>query len=414
MRGVIWLVLLFMAAVVAATTLGPNDGLVSIYWSGWRFDLSLNLFVIALLVAGVIALLAAQTIVTLLTLPRRAAQWRALRRERAANAALREALAEFFSARYSRAHKAAQRAVALHADDANTDREFGVLAHTLAAGSLHRLMDRPRRDEEWIRLSTLLRTPGGLRRADDGARLLAAEWALEDRDPARALTLLSELPPGVARRTQALRLRLRAARLSNQPQEALHTARLLAHHQAFSPEVARGLLRSLAVEALQEAHDVDQLGRIWTGLDTAERRDPLVAAHAAERAAGLGAPANGRGWLLPHWQNLTALEDDERLRLARALVQCVDGIGADWLPTLESAAAARGHEPAVQVAVGTAFAERELWGKARALLEPAARTDALPADLRRLAWRRLALLAREQADETRALEYDRAAASLGD
>ncbi len=45
MRGIIWLVLLFVVAVVAATTLGRNDGLVSIYFGNWRTDLSLNLFV---------------------------------------------------------------------------------------------------------------------------------------------------------------------------------------------------------------------------------------------------------------------------------------------------------------------------------------------------------------------------------
>ena len=36
MRAVIWFVLLFVVAVVAATTLGGNDGLVSIYWAGQR------------------------------------------------------------------------------------------------------------------------------------------------------------------------------------------------------------------------------------------------------------------------------------------------------------------------------------------------------------------------------------------
>ena len=46
MRGIIWLVLLFAVAVVAATTLGRNDGLVSIYFGAWRTDLSLNLFVL--------------------------------------------------------------------------------------------------------------------------------------------------------------------------------------------------------------------------------------------------------------------------------------------------------------------------------------------------------------------------------
>ena len=46
MRMVIWLVLLFVAAVVAALTLGNNDGLASFYWRGWRMDLSLNLFLL--------------------------------------------------------------------------------------------------------------------------------------------------------------------------------------------------------------------------------------------------------------------------------------------------------------------------------------------------------------------------------
>ena len=49
MRGIIWLVLLFVVAVVAATTLGRNDGLVSIYFGAWRTDLSLNLFLLAML-----------------------------------------------------------------------------------------------------------------------------------------------------------------------------------------------------------------------------------------------------------------------------------------------------------------------------------------------------------------------------
>ena len=52
MRGVIWLVLLFAAAIVAALTLGDNDGLVSFFYGGWRLDLSLNLFLIGALVGA--------------------------------------------------------------------------------------------------------------------------------------------------------------------------------------------------------------------------------------------------------------------------------------------------------------------------------------------------------------------------
>ena len=60
-----------------------------------------------------VLVLAAQALRSLVSLPRRAGEWRALRRERAAQAALREALAEYFGARYGRARKAAQRALAV-------------------------------------------------------------------------------------------------------------------------------------------------------------------------------------------------------------------------------------------------------------------------------------------------------------
>jgi HemY protein len=413
MRNVIWLVLLAVAAVVAAVTFGRNDGLVSIFWGGWRADLSVNLAVILLLVGGAVVMVAAQAVLVLVTLPERAAEWRALRRERAAQAALRESLAEYFSARYSRAHRAARRALDLHADGAGTDREFAVLAQLIAAGSLHRLSDRGRRDEQIGRLNALLAEAGGPRRADDGARLLAAEWALEDRDAERASALLAELPPGVARRTQALRLKLKAARQSHAPLEALQTARLLANHQAFSPAAARSLLRSLAGEALASAHDIDQLRALWQRLDAADRRDPATVARAAERAAALGAPEEARQWLLPCWDSLAKLEPDDREQVALALLRAVAGIGPEWLPRLQSAAATFGHEPAVLAAVGAAFAERQLWGKARQLLEPAARDARLMVSARREAWRRLAALARQESDEARAAACDHAAAELG-
>jgi HemY protein len=413
-RGVIWLILLFVVAVVAATTLGRNDGLVSIFWGGWRTDVSLNLFVLAIVVGCALLMTALQAVSGLLALPRRAGEWRALTRERAGQAALREALAEYFGGRYSRAHKAAQRALAIQADTEllREDTEFTALAHLLAAGSLHRLQDGPRRDEQLERVLRLVRKTGTGRSADDGARLLAAEWALDDRDSARALDLLAELPPGVARRTQALRLKLRAARMAGQPLPALATAHLLAKHQAFSPAAAQGLLRSLAVEALDAVHDVDQLRRLWQQLDAADRRDVFVSARAAMRAAALGADAEGRAWLRPFWERLADTDRDGREQLALALVACMAGIGTDWLPRLEMALQTHGHEAAVAAAVGEAFAECGLWGKARRLLEQAAAAPTLPAAARRRAWRRLAQLARDEGDEARAGACEHAASAL--
>ena len=72
MRAVIWFVLLFVVAVVAATTLGGNDGLVSIYWAGHRLDLSLNLFLILLAALCFVLVTVFNGINALIGLPRRA------------------------------------------------------------------------------------------------------------------------------------------------------------------------------------------------------------------------------------------------------------------------------------------------------------------------------------------------------
>ena len=413
MRNVVWLVLLFVVAVVAALTLGDNDGMASFYWQDWRLDLSLNLFILAALLIGFGLMTAVQAVNALIGLPARAREWRLLRLERAAQAALREALAEYFSGRYSRAHKAALRAINLRDDVLSPaeDHEFRTLAMLLGAGSLHRLQDRGRRD---ALLRQALRPTRGLvsSAADDGARLLAAEWALDDRDGPRAESLLAELPPGVARRTQALRLKLQSARLAQRPVDALQTARLLANHQAFSGTAAQGLLRSLAMAALDSAYDADQLRRIWLAFEAADHRDAFVAARAARRAGQMAVADEGRAWLRPLWERLDSLGVDGRAEVALALVEVVGGLGADWLPRVEAAQRSYPNEAAVQAAVGAVLMEQQLWGKARRPLELAVADPRLVPRARRQALRSLSRLAAEQGDQARTTDFLRQAAAI--
>ena len=408
MRTVIWLVLLFAVAVVAALTLGSNDGLATFYWNGWRLDVSLNLFLLVLVGTCFALVTAINTVNSLTSLPKRAREWRLSQRERLAQAALRESLAEFFAARYSRAQKAAQRSLAIQSQSTELaqDDSFMALGHLLAANSAHRLQDRRQRDEQ-LQLALGMSRRGAL---EEGARLLAAEWALDDRDAGRALDLLSELSPGVARRTQALRLKLQATRLAKQSLEALRTARLLAKHQGFSKVAAQGLLRSLAFEALDSARDVDQLRSAWQQLESADRRDPIVAARAAQCAASLGSPDDGRGWLRPFWDDIADVPTDERAALAEALVPVLAGVGPEWLQRLESASLRFPRDRHLSYALGHALAERQLWGKARLLLEQVSDDRSMPVNTRRRSWLMLAQLAEHDGDlERRARCFESAA-----
>ncbi|MBQ0937079.1 heme biosynthesis HemY N-terminal domain-containing protein [Ideonella paludis] len=412
MRGVIWLILLFTVAVVSASVLGPNDGLVSIYQGAWRVDLSLNLFLLLLVAAVVLTFVAFQAISGLLALPTRAQAWREQKRERAAHAALREALTELFAARYARAQRAADQALLLqsHVPELAREPQFTTLAQLIAASSLHQLQDRLGRESRLASALASGRQAGGS--SADGAQLLAAQWALDDRDAERSLALLSALPPGVARRTQALRLKLSATRQQRKPLDALQTARLLAKHQGFSALAAKALLRSLAIEALEQSLDEEQLRRTWAALDAANRKDAFVVARAARRAKALGQVSLGRDWLQPLWEQMPRQDAESRHELALALVDCAQGLGSDWLPRVEAALSAHGHDAALLAAAGAAFEQRQLWGKAKRPLEQTAASDALPKSVRRQALRSLASIARSEGDEDKAVALERRAAFL--
>jgi HemY protein len=427
MRFITWLVVLALVAVVAASSLGTNNGLVSMHWHYWRLDLSLNLFLILWVFTLLAAVSLVRAIIALSTWPQRAREWRLQRKDRSAQSALRESLAHYFAGRFARAVKAATRALALQKEtpDLQSDVEFTVLAGLLQASSLHRLQDRDARDLQLTQVLQLIQQPmaaagSSLRSLEEGARLLAAEWALEDRKAHQTLELLNALPAGVARRTHALKLRLQASRLVKQPVDALKTARLLAKHQAISSDAAAGLLRSLAFEAIDSTLDIQQWKSVWQQLDKAERKDPIVASRAAHRSVSLGDPLVARQLLRPFWDDLSLYAEDERELLAYALVSTFQkdrtaskepvALSADWLSKLETAAQTFPRHAAVAYALGSALVLCQLWGKAKPLLLQAANEDKLASSARRHAWLLLAELAQREGQAEQAQHFYRVSA----
>ncbi|MDO8280051.1 MAG: heme biosynthesis HemY N-terminal domain-containing protein, partial [Burkholderiaceae bacterium] len=248
MRAALWLLALFGVAVAVALFAGNNQGTITLFWPPWRLDLSLNL-VLLLLVAGFVFMHAVlRALAALFDLPRQALRWRTQQKERAMHASLLDALSHLMAGRYIRARKSAeaalaqQKMLASNGGGAPAAGQVHVLAHLVAAESAQALQDRASREEHLQ--EALVRT--GAQDAREGALLRAARWALDDRDPQAAMLWLRELPQGAARRTLALRLKLKATRLAARSAEALDTARLLAKHRAFSPEAAQSIVRGLA------------------------------------------------------------------------------------------------------------------------------------------------------------------------
>ena len=409
MRATLWLLALFATAVAVALFAGNNQGTVTLFWPPWRVDLSLNL-VLVLLALGFVTLHAAlRALGALLELPRQARRWRLQQRERAMHAALLDAFVQMLGGRFLRARKAALAALeqeqGLHAEGKAPPYgpQLRALAHMVAAETSHALQDGKLRDaylEQALGQARARRH--GTQELLEGAQLRAARWSLDDRDAEGALERLAELPQGAARRTLALRIRLKASRLAGRTREALDTARLLGKHRAFSSDAARSLVRGLAIELLNQAHDPAQLQAAWLALDARDRAMPDIAVHAAQRLALLGGDgAQVRQWLLPVWQQAVelpgALAQPQGQRLIAALESALAGLDAAWLARIEAAQQANPRDAHLQYLAGMACVQRQLWGKAQQQLTQAA-PQLQDAGLQRRAWRTLAELAERRND----------------
>ncbi|MBX3608554.1 MAG: heme biosynthesis protein HemY [Hydrogenophaga sp.] len=437
MRSVFWLLGLAAVAVALALLVGDNRATVTLFWPPWRFDVSFN-FVLFALVAGFVVLHAALRGLSLLReLPLQARRWRSHQLERAVVGWVLDALSNQLAGRFVRAQTAAQNALDHLKGRAGEDwprrEQLQALANLLLAESAHALQNRQRRDEH-LQAALAPSVQQAAPEVIEGALLRAVRWAVEDRDPLAARTRLAELPQGAARRVQALRLKLRVARLGDATSEALETARLLAKHRAFSPEAARSIVQGLALDALREAHDVAQLQRVWNALDPAERASPDVALAAAERAQRLAdeeqadAPAASAGfadstsalprtrlpvqtWLAPLMQAFAALEPSQQARLTLAMEPTLTDIDAADLAALEQLQRQWPQNAHLKYLAGQACRQRQLWGKAAQLLGQA-RHDLTHPVLRRRTWRALAALAEERGDVSAALDAWRQAASI--
>ena len=419
MRWSLWLLSLFGIAVAVALGLSMQAGTVTLFVPPYRLDMSLNLVLIGLLSCFVLLYAALRGLFSMFELPVQARRWRAQQRERSAQQALLNAMLLWMTGRFLRSRKAALQGlnqVDSLLDSGESPHQMSLtlmrsLLHLLAAESAHALRDQAARElhfqqvlvhDEGRRVSQTLE----LR---DAAYLNAARWALNDRDSQKAQQWLAQLPQGTVRRTMALRLRLKADRMSLQHLPALDTARLLAKHGAFSASAAASLVRGLAMACLDDCHDSSQLQTSWKLLQAEERAMPELALHAAQCLLKLqGDPQIALQWLLPVWQALINNSETQlpvqRQRMVQVLSSALHVVepNSEWLARIEQARLANPRSLELQYLSGMVCLRHGLWGKAQQMLEQVA-PRLSGGELQRQAWRALAELAENKGDTAQAL-----------
>ncbi|GAB2887586.1 heme biosynthesis protein HemY [Paraburkholderia jirisanensis] len=388
LRGLLWLAFLFVIAVVLAITGRFDTGQVLLVYPPYRVDISLNLFIVAIIVVFIVLYAVTRIARNIWRMPQRVAAYRARSRVAKAHAALRDAIGNLYAGRFSRAEKAARDSLA-HAENKGA-------AGLIAANAAHRMHEYARRDE-WL---------AQIDAADwQDARLMAtADMRADGRDADGALAALLEMQSQGGRRIHAQQIALRAQQQLKNWSEVLKLVKTLEKREAIHPAVAVRL-RQLAAENLlrDRRHNADALLELWNSLSPVERHSPRLADLAAELLVALNRPQDARKVveeaLAQNWD-------------ARLLRRYPDTTGGDALPLIQKAEAWQKERPDdadLLFALGRLCLHQQLWGKAQSFLEAALRSaDNEPLKIR--SHRALARLHEQLGDADKASEHYRQSA----
>ncbi len=356
MRSLVWLLVVFAAAVALVIVARVDAGHVLFYYPPYRVEMSMVFFAVAAAASFVLLYFLFRLLGNALALPAAVRAWRARRRRERSHAALATALQAYYEGRYARAEKEA--GVAFDGGPAP-----GVAA-LLAARAAHQMRDFERRDR-WLERAE------GSGEALQAARLVSrAELALEDRDFAGARDALRNLHGAGPKHVATTRMLLRAERGAGAWDEVLRLAAQLSKRDAIAPALAEEYKVQATVELLaRSADDVGAFERRWRGIAAADRVQPRVAAAGARHATALGRAALARdiveNALAAEWApQLVALYGDlptnyqEKISEARARIERAER----WLRE-------RSRDAQLLATLGRLCGQAELWGKARSFLE---------------------------------------------
>jgi HemY protein len=347
MKALFWIILLFALAVGLVIAARYNEGYVLIALPPYRIEFALSLLLV-LLAAGFILLHSAVRLISsALLMPSRVRQYRLARKRDKAQSSLFEALEAYFAGRYAKAEQTAQQAIEIG--------ENVRLAAIVAARAAHELRAYERRD------SYLERAALDAPEHDSLRHITQAEFLLDQHRPQEALQRLKSLP---RRHTAALRLELKAQQQMRQWDQVCGLLPELERRGVYDAQQAENLRMHALVESLtRKTDDAYALDEAWRKLSDAEKRNPRVAAAAAQSFVAIGRGAEAQAIveqsLESEWDGgLVLLYPDTAGRESVRLIERAEA----WLDR-------HPNDAALLLALGRLCAQQALWGKAQSYLE---------------------------------------------
>lgn len=275
MKFLIWLLLLF-ALAVAVALVSHNPGYMQLVYPPYRIEMSLPLFLLALLGVFALAYLVLHFVLAVVRLPATVRRFRAERTQAKGRSATMEALSAFLEGRYAEAERAAKQAMELG--------EHSAIFPIIAARAAHELREFDKRD-------AYLEAAESKTVGETTMRLMAAtKFRLDQHQPQAALASLQELrDAGVKNHVGALQLELKAQQQAHNWDAVLDTINRLEKRDAVDVTSATQIRQQAWLEKIQaQAQDEQALQAVWKAIPGEIRRRSKVAAAAARAYIELG------------------------------------------------------------------------------------------------------------------------------
>ncbi len=356
MKGLIWIIILFAAAVGAALLIQHFPGDVYAHVGNYMIRMNVRLFVAGLIITMILLHFLLKFIFGVLATPSKMSRFGNSRKSRKALAALNDAGVAFFEGRYQKA--ASEAAKVLANNQAGDSR---VLALMIAAQANHKIGETAKRDGYLKDMETHLPAKAQLPRY-----LLQAQSAMSRKDYVSAdedLTAAAQIDKNLP---ELLHLQLQLAVAKDHPLEILETVDKLQKGSHITNEEVLSYRATAYRGLVENASNAN-------ALKTALRRIPddvksgALCVAIAKRYEALGLHQDAAAWVRSYYPHthyvelLTVFANSVRYLNDSEQRKAID-IADGWLK-------AKPEDAELLLCLGELSITKQLWGKAQGYLE---------------------------------------------
>lgn len=355
MRSLLWLIVLFIVAVVIVLTGTHYNGNVFIVVEQTQIRINLHLFVGLVILLVVLLYVLLRIVMGLVHLPGQWTRWRDNHQRHQVETALNHAGLAFFEGRFQFAEREAERV--LGNKQGHNSR---ALALMIAAHSADQIDELAKRDRY---LNEIAQLP---EKQQLSRYLLLARSALAKHDHVgakNALEAASKISPNL---TQVAKLRLRYEWENGNPQGVLQQVDKLSRADALSESELQSYRHWAYQQLLTRAHDPSELKMSLKAIPADEREGDLCV-DIVKKYLQLGMYAQALKYVKKYYpvsfnpDLLPLFSEANQYSSVKDQQKSIE-IAEKWLQQ-------RPQDPALQMLLGQLSYDQQLWGKAKSYLE---------------------------------------------